>query len=92
MTDQYSIAEARQNFAAIVRKLDRSHCAEITRRGKSVAILVSTEEYKRLTSKKADFWQAYLTFRENVDLKKLKIDPDLFEGLRVDEPGRVVDL
>ena len=92
MDDQLFIAEAGQNFAAIVRKLDRSPYVEIIQWGKSVAILISIQEPQHLTSKRVDFWQSYLDFRDTVDLENWYINPSLFEGLRVVEPGRGVDL
>ena len=75
-----------------MRKLDRSPYVEITLRGKFVAILISIQEYQRMTSKRAGFRQSNLAFRDTVDLENLKIDPSLFEGLRAVEPGRGVDL
>jgi prevent-host-death family protein len=49
MLDQYSIAEARNNFAALVRDVETKEGAvAVTRRGKQVAVLLSIEEYGRL--------------------------------------------
>ncbi|MEW6569314.1 MAG: type II toxin-antitoxin system prevent-host-death family antitoxin, partial [Chloroflexota bacterium] len=41
MTKRYSIAEARQNLAAVVHELERRARIELTRRGKPVAVMLS---------------------------------------------------
>jgi len=88
MSRRYSIAEARNNLAAIVHDLERKPCVELTRRGEPVAVLLSMPEYQRLLSHKTGFWEAYVTFRNAVDLAQLKIEPGVFEGLRDASPGR----
>jgi prevent-host-death family protein len=92
MTDQYSIAEARHNLAALVRRLEKQTRIEITRRGKPVAVLLSLQEYQRLSSARTGFWEAYSAFRKEVDLSDLNIAPDVFTGIRSPEPGRSIDL
>ncbi len=92
MTNQYSIAEARHDLAAIVHKLEQQPFVEITRRGKPVAVLLSIEEFQRLSTGRTGFWQAYSAFQQSVNLADLEIDPDLFEGVRPAETGREVDL
>ena len=56
MSKQYSIAQARDNLAAIVHELDRTTSVEITRRGLPVAVLLSKDEYDRLQGKHGGFW------------------------------------
>lgn len=91
MTDQYSIAEARHNLAAIVHELEKKDHIELTRRGEPVAVLLSMRAYRRLTAPRADFWEAYEAFRQRHDLTKLDIEPALFEGARDHSPGREMD-
>jgi prevent-host-death family protein len=92
MDDQYSIAEARHDLAALVRKLEDKNQIQITRRGKIVAMLLSIREYQRLTAQRRGFWKAYTDFRSAVDPAKLQIDVDGFNTARSREPGREVDL
>lgn len=87
---RYSIAEARDQFAAIVQEVEQTAPVEVTRRGKPVAVLISLKEYQQLRTGKQDFWDAYLAFRNQVDLEKLDIDPTLFEEARDRTPGREV--
>lgn len=88
MIKQYSIAEARNHFAAIVHDLKSAFPVKVTRRGKPVAVLIAIEEYERLVANKTDFWDAYEAFRQSVDLAQLDIGPDIFDGVRDNSSGR----
>jgi len=92
MTDQYSIAEARHNLAALVRRLEKQPLIEITRRGEPVAVLMSLQEYQRLSAGRVGFWEAYSQYLKDVNLADLNITPELFVGVRSPGPGRSVDL
>lgn len=92
MEKTYSIAQARDNLAALLKTLRRDSVVRITRRGKPVAVLLSLDDYDRLTSRKVGFWSAYTAFRERVGLAALDIGPDVFEAVRDREPGRDVEL
>jgi len=93
MTDeQYSIAEARHDLAALVRKLEDKGQIQITRRGKIVAMLLSIREYQRLTAERRGFWEAYTDFCSAVNPAKLQIDVEIFNNARSREPGREIDL
>jgi len=100
MPKQYSIAKARDHFTSLVRIVERGSAVELTRRGKPVAVMLSIQEYKRLSTGQASFWEAYSsfwetyssfwetysTFREQVNLEELGIEPDTFAGLRDRSP------
>ena len=89
MTERYSITEARRNLPRLVREVERGKTVELTRRGASVAMLISRHRFKQLTSNHCGFTEAYRTFAESVDLAKLDLDPDrLFSGIRADMQGR----
>lgn len=92
MPKQYSIAEARNRFTAIVRDVEQETAIELTRRGKPVAVLISIQEYKRLSSNRGGFWKAFTAFRNRVNLQELGIEPEIFTGLRDQSPGREVSL
>jgi hypothetical protein len=91
MTKQFSIAEARDQFASIARDDEKATAVEITRRVEPVAVLLSWREYQRMHSDKK-FWERYTSFREQCDLARLEIEPEVFEGVRDPSPGRQVDL
>ena len=85
MTERYSIAEARRNLPRLVREAERGKAVELTRRGESVAMLISRRRFEQLASHHSGFAEAYRTFAESVDLAKLDLDPDqLFSGVRAD--------
>jgi antitoxin Phd len=90
MLKQYSIAKARDNFTSLVRAVERESAVELTRRGKPVAIILSIQEYRRLSARPAGFWDAYSLFRERVNLQELGIEPETFADLRDRSPGREV--
>lgn len=92
MTKQYSIADARDNFTQVVHEAEDGVKVELTRRGKPVAVLLSVEDYDRLSRGKASFFEAYEKFRSEFDLKELDIDPDsVFHQSRDSSPGRSFD-
>ncbi len=90
MSKQYSIAEARNHFAAIIHDLETTPSIQVTRRGKPVAVLLSVEEYERLTKSGPGFWESYQSFRQAAHLDKLDIEPEVFAGVRDSSPGRDV--
>ncbi len=91
MSKRFSIAEARDQFTSIVRDVEKTSAVEITRRGEPVVVLLSWREYQRLTSDKK-FWERYSSFRDKFDLARLKIEPQVFEGVRDPSPGRQINL
>lgn len=88
MSKSYSIAEARDRFASIVHDVERDSAIELTRRGKPVAVLLSAEEYRRLLGGGKSFWDAYSSFVERTEPGDLGIEPEIFEGVRDNSPGR----
>ena len=91
MTKRYSIVEAQNRFTSILRDAETSPPIEITRHGETVAVILSWQEYLRLTAK-INFWDSYNSFRKVFDLVKLEIEPDIFDGVRDPSPGWEVDL
>jgi prevent-host-death family protein len=93
MTEKtYSVAEARQNFARLIRSAERGKAIEITRRGQPVAVLLSAAEYLALTGERPLFVEALTSVRERLDVDGLGIGDEEFEGLRDESPGREVAL
>ncbi len=93
MSKQYSIAEARNNLAAIVHELEVVDNIELTRRGNAVAVLLSKQVFDRLQARDNGFWNAYKNYAKQINLAELKIEPsEIFGGLRDRTPGRKVKL
>ncbi len=92
MSKSFSIAEARNDLAALVHELENKRVIELTRRGKPVAMLVSLREYERMRGAETSFWDAYTRFRERQDLRALKIEPKIWKDVRDVSPGRGIEL
>ena len=91
MTGKHSITEARRNLPRLVREAEHGKTVELTRRGKTVAVLVSHRKFERLGAGWRSFAEAYREFNTTVDLEKLNLDPDeIFAGARDAAPGRQV--
>ena len=72
MNDAYSIAEAKNNLSGLVHEAEQGHPVRLTRRGKSVAVLISTEQYERLSKpRKKVEWAAAV-----IDTRNFKFDRD----------------
>ena len=65
MLKQYSIAETRaEQLAHVIQEAEQGAKVELTRRGKPVAILLSLDEYDRLSRKRGSFWESYQSSAE----------------------------
>jgi cellobiose PTS system EIIB component len=89
MSRRYSIAEARQDLAAIIHEAETAGPIQFTRRGQSVAVLLSQADYEQLTAGRKDFWKAYEDFRSLPDFVDVEVDPEIFT-VRDISPGRDV--
>ncbi len=93
MPEQFSVSEAKNRLTAIVHSVENGAAVRLTRRGKPVAVLLSIEEYQRLTGKQKDFWTALTDFRQSFEPdEEGGISGQEFEGIRDSSPGREVVL
>jgi prevent-host-death family protein len=92
MHKRYSVAEARQNLAAILHELEAQPVIELTRRGAPVAVLLSMDAYHRLRGETPSFWEAYIAFRATLDPATLADEANAFQGVRDRSAGREVSL
>lgn len=77
--DSYAIAEARNQFTALIRRAEETHQpVQVTRRGQPVAVILSAQEYDKLLENqpKRNFWDAYLEYVEKWKDVEMDIDPD----------------
>lgn len=89
MRKKHSISEARMKLPRLVRDAEAGKAVELTRRGKSVAVLIAKKEYERLTMRLRRFSEAWADFARSVELRKLQIDPEnVFGDTRDLRPGR----
>lgn len=84
---QYSIAAAKNSLPALIHSVEDGQPVELTRRGQPVAVLLSVEDYTRMSSQKPDLWAAIQKFRSETDLENLAVD-EVFSDIRDRSPGR----
>ena len=93
-TKTYSIAEARNQFASLVRRVEeQKQPVRVTRRGKAVAVILSANDYELMLTQQAqqDFWQSYLNWRQTWQVDEWEEDcDDPFANIRDKSPGREV--
>ena len=92
MQDQFSIAEAKNRLPSIIHYVEKGPYVKLTRRGKPVAVLLSIQEYERLSLRFSGFWSALSKFRQNIKDEDMEISDTDFEDLRDTGGGRGVEL
>ncbi|HEX5719638.1 MAG TPA: type II toxin-antitoxin system Phd/YefM family antitoxin [Thermoanaerobaculia bacterium] len=81
MPKRVSIAEARDQLPDLIRSAEHGEPVELTRRGKMVAVLVSSRDYERLTTGPPDLWAAIQKFRAEHDVSDLDVE-EVFANVR----------
>ena len=92
MQKQFSIADAKNRLPTIIHYVEKEPYIELTRRGKPVAVLLSIQEYERLSRKYTGFWSGVLEFRRKVEDEGIEISDRDFKGLRELSSGREIGL
>lgn len=87
-----SVAEARQNFARLIKWAEHGTAIEITRQGEPVAVLLSASDYAAMTKKRASISEAVRQIRNRLDIEDLGIGDKDFEDLRDESRGRDITL
>ncbi len=91
MQKQFSIAEAKNRLPTIIHYVEKGPSVELTRRGKPVAVLLSIQEYERLSREYTGFWSAISEFRRKVEDEGVEISDSDFKGLRDRSTGREIE-
>jgi prevent-host-death family protein len=91
MSKRFSIAEARAQLPGIIDRVEAGADVELTRRGKSVAVVVSTREYARLRAARVSFAEAFGRFTAEHG-HGAGLGRDFVRGLRDRGTGRPVRL
>lgn len=92
MESHLSISDVKNRLTAIIHDIEAGNSVKVTRHGKPVAVILSVEEYERLSGQQKDFWENYTAFRQEVSLDDLIQDDSTFDGLRDRSAGRDVDV
>jgi prevent-host-death family protein len=88
---RYSVSEARKRLPSLVREAEKGDAISLTRRGEPVAVLLSSENYTKLTADRPQLAPAIEQFRKDFDLEELDIE-EIYRDVRDRTPGRDVRL
>lgn len=91
MKSQLSISEVKNRLTAIIHDIENGGQVQVTRHGRTVAVLMSVYEYEDLMGKKEGLWEKYLTFRNHISESRLELDDSVFDAVRDRLPGRDVE-
>jgi prevent-host-death family protein len=89
---KYSVAEARVQLPSILDQIESGSSVELTRRGRSVAVMVSVDEYERLRAERVAFKDAYARFLKRHRLSEIGVSKDFAKRARDRSAGRKVEL
>lgn len=92
MAHRYSVAEARTHLPAIIDQAEAGEAVELTRRGRSVAVVLSREAFEQLRSERPRFGDAYRAFLQRFTLDEVGLERDFAASVRDRSPGRKVKL
>ena len=85
--EQFSIAEARNHFTQLIHMAESGKPVRVSRRGKTVVVVMSIREYQRLVHP-GDFWMPLAKVRGQIESgEREAIEPDVFAGVRDPSPG-----
>lgn len=90
MAQKYSIASARMSLASIVNKAEAGATVELTRRGKSVAVVLSVQTFERMRGGGTHFGDAYRKFLRKYSPEEIGIEEDFAARTRWKGEGRRV--
>lgn len=91
MTKKMTTAEARREWAKVIRLAEQGAVVQVTRNGQPVAAVVSIAAYREMAQRPAVTLSDVIgAFRARVDPTDLA-GPDPWEGVRDREPGRDID-
>jgi prevent-host-death family protein len=88
MTRKVSVAEAKGKLPSIIHDVERGSTVEITRHGKSVAVMVPTGDYERLREKGKGFWNDLVKVRRIIASEGIIVEDSDFGDLRDSAGGR----
>lgn len=92
MARRMTTAQARREWAKVLKSAERGASVEVTRNGQSVAAVVSIDQYRKIEElRKETLSQVIAQFRASVDPRDLE-GPDPWTDVRDRSPGRDVDL
>ena len=92
MSKIYSVADARAHLPEILDQVQAGGDVGLSRRGRLVAVVLSSDEYKLLRGARTRFGDAYKSFVERHSLVDFGLNAGEVEELRDKSGGRRVQL
>ncbi len=92
MAKSYSVADARAYLPAILDDVEAGKEIELTRRGRTVAIVISSKKCEALRREQANFAAGYHAFVDWHLVAEIGLEADFFESLRDQATGHKVRL
>lgn len=92
MSKVYSVADARAHLPEILDEVEAGGDVGLSRRGRLVAVVLSSEAYDKLRGARTQFGDAYKAFLERHAVADVGLDAGHAESLRDKSPGRRVRL
>ena len=92
MARRYSIVDARSHLPAIIDDAESGLEIELTRRGRPVAVVVSSREFARLRGRQRHFRDVYRQFLARYPLLEVGVDHKFAASTRDRSAGRDVTL
>jgi prevent-host-death family protein len=92
MAKRMTTAQARREWAKLLRSAERGSPVEVTRNGQPIAAVISIDQYRKLESAKKETLSDVIAWLQaKVNPRDLE-GPDPWTGVRESSPGRDVDL
>jgi len=88
----YSVAHARAHLPEILDDAEAGRDVHLSRRGRRVAVVLSSDRYDALTGDKTDFSTAYSSFVSRNKPTQIGLPEGFANSLRDHSPGRKIDL
>jgi prevent-host-death family protein len=88
----YPLYDAKARLTALVHQVEAGPEIEISRHGKTVAILMGKEQYNAITSGQRTLKGALKSYQDYLAELREQFTDDPFEGVRNRDEGRPVDL
>ncbi|MBI5604519.1 MAG: type II toxin-antitoxin system Phd/YefM family antitoxin [Deltaproteobacteria bacterium] len=88
MVKKVSVAEAKNNLPSIIHEVEQGSRVEITRHGKSVAVVVATSDYAGLMEKGKGLWNDLSKIRNIMASEGIVVEGRDFQALRDASDGR----
>ena len=85
------ITDARNLLPRIIHKVEAGEVAQFTRRGKPVAVLLSSAEYQALQAlKEGDLWQILSVYRDQMEDAEEPLTDEMVDSWRDRSEGRAL--